>query len=300
LSLDEDGLFLGGDFALIFAETSPDGRRYRVRSPEAINPLLSKGYGAPIDIASRMPDLHRIADFMTRGEWGLAQISALHLRMAELPDDRAVQRLLKADKLERFNPNHKPPGPGGGQFTSGSEGGGADENPTGNTNPPAGNPKVPQLSYRTTSGAPNTPYWGTEFLLSRPSPKGGYIVQKIETTYEFGPGFKMVDEPFWEAFRVYPGATKTRYVGTGNVGGGDDWWGGEIGPGEGQSHGVQIDIGTARFYEGLTERQLIRRGFRKGKVGPIGGNVLMNTDVDPKLPDNNASNAIVRESRNHF
>jgi hypothetical protein len=51
---------------------------------------------------------------MTAGEWGLAQITALQMGLPELADDEAEERLLKADRLVRFNPNHYPPGPRGG------------------------------------------------------------------------------------------------------------------------------------------------------------------------------------------
>ncbi len=122
LSCDADGVHLGGDCALV-AREEVDGRTdYRVREISAINKTLSTGYGVEVDISCHLPTLERVARLMTDGQLGLAQITVLQMGLPDLPDDDAVERLLKADALLRFNPNHKPAGPGGGQFTSAPDG----------------------------------------------------------------------------------------------------------------------------------------------------------------------------------
>ena len=55
---------------------------------------------------------------MNDGQWDLARISALHLRLPDLPPE---------DAARKFNPNHLPAGPGGGQFTSDADGGSAND-----------------------------------------------------------------------------------------------------------------------------------------------------------------------------
>jgi hypothetical protein len=308
LSCDQAGVFFGGDCALVEALAVKGRTVYRVRAIGEINKALSVGFGAEVDLSRHLPTLERVADLMTEGCWGLAQITALQMRMPELADDDAVERLLKADDLLRFNPYHKPPGLEGGQFTSaGDVGGGADQSGGGGQaahGTAAG--AVPQLSYRTTSGGPDTPFWGIKFELSSPTTKGGYIIQQIEGRYEIDPpGSKLMvaDRTYWDAFQVNPGSTHTIYFekpnadGAKPIGGGDDVWMGQVG--QENSHGVQIDIGTARFYEGLTAADLTRLGFAVGNV-PGQGLTLQNTYNDPRLPTANASNAIVRISRNRF
>jgi len=306
LSCDPAGVYFGGDCALITPQDVNGRTVYRVRAVKEINKALSAGFGAEVDITRRLPALRRIAELMTEGRWGLAQITALQMRLPELADDEAVERLLKAEDLMRFNPNHKPAGPGGGQFTT-AGGSGGDQSVTGDRNDGAANAaSIPRLSYQTTSGAQNTPFWGTRFELSSPSAKGGYIIQQIETRYEIDPpGSKLTvaDPTYWEAFQVNPGSIHTTYFekpnadGSMPVGGGDDVWMGRVGAEN--SHGVQIDTGTARFYEGLTAADLTRLGFAVGNVRGQ-GSTLMNTYDDPKLPTTNTSNAVVRISRNRF
>ncbi len=120
LSCDEDGIFLGGDCALVAPTTDARGRRvYRLRSTAEINHVLSAIYGREIDISDRVAGLRQAAGYMTEGKWALAQVAALQLRIPDLPDDEALARLLKADALLRFNPHHYPAGSSrGGQFAS--------------------------------------------------------------------------------------------------------------------------------------------------------------------------------------
>ena len=119
LSCDETGLYFAGDCPLT-EEALVDGERvYRHRPIEDINRALSAGYGVEVDLAARKNALDRIADHLTRGEVGKAQIMALQLGLPDLAGDADVDRLLKADRLLRFNPNHDERGrfasaPGGG------------------------------------------------------------------------------------------------------------------------------------------------------------------------------------------
>lgn len=116
LSCDESGVFFGGDCPLVTPQVVEGRRSYRARPLDEINLALSAGYGVAVHFADRFPTLERLAMLMSAGKWGRAQITALQMRLPELPDDDAVERLLKADRLLRFNPSHYPAGPRGGQF----------------------------------------------------------------------------------------------------------------------------------------------------------------------------------------
>jgi len=106
LSCDDAGLRFGGDFALIEAAEGPFGRGFRRRPVDQINRVLSAGYGAPVDLTAREPVLDQIADCLTKGDLSRAQLLALQLRLPDLPDEGATDKLAKAEALLRFNPNH--------------------------------------------------------------------------------------------------------------------------------------------------------------------------------------------------
>jgi len=119
LSCDDDGLRFGGEVALIEASEGPFGRVFRRRPIDQINRLLSAGYGAAVDLTARTPVLDQITDCLTKGDLSRAQMLALQLRLPDLPDEAAADRLAKAEQLLRFNPNHDELGrfasaPGGG------------------------------------------------------------------------------------------------------------------------------------------------------------------------------------------
>ena len=118
LSCDEDGIFLAGDSALVAPITDAAGRRiYRARPIAEINVALSAAFGRPVDFSDRMAGLRLAARYLTAGDWALAKIAAVQLRVPDLPNAAAVSRLRKAEELLRFNPNHRPAGtPEGGQF----------------------------------------------------------------------------------------------------------------------------------------------------------------------------------------
>lgn len=297
ISCDLDGVFLGGDCPLVTPVAVTGAHSYQLRAEAEVRDVLLAGYGEAIDIGKCIGKLRRIADLMSANRLGLAQIMAIQMRLPELTDDQAIRRVAKADRLLRFNPNHKPPGPGGGQFTSASDTTAASRQSTDAAEGRPHQKSIPQLSFRTTSGDVNMPFWAVAFQLSRPSVLGGYIVQKIETRYETTSNRARSDPPIWEAFPVNAGSDHTTILGSGTLGGGDDLWAGQVGlDGE---HGVQIDTGAARFYEGLTQDQLVQHGFTFGGAS-ISGPHIRSTTKDPKLPTNRASNIVVRVSKNEF
>lgn len=85
-----------------------------------INRVLSAGYRMEIDLAERALVLDRIAACLEAGEIGRAQLLALQLPLPDLPSDADVERLVKADEIVRFNPNHDELG----RFTFADDGGG--------------------------------------------------------------------------------------------------------------------------------------------------------------------------------
>jgi hypothetical protein len=96
LSCDEEGLCLASYCRLVTAALDREGQKfYRPRALGEINDVLSAGYGTPIDAAEFYPTIKRIAEYMTRGQWTLATLAAVHLRLPELSDQAAAQRLLK-------------------------------------------------------------------------------------------------------------------------------------------------------------------------------------------------------------
>ena len=106
LSCDESGLYLGGEYPLVTCEQANGQRVYRPRPIEDISRALSIGYGVRVDFGRHEAMLERIASHLTKGDWGLAQIIALQMRLPDLADSAALDRLMKADELLLYNPNH--------------------------------------------------------------------------------------------------------------------------------------------------------------------------------------------------
>jgi hypothetical protein len=79
-------------------------------------------------------------------------------------------------------------------------------------------PPPPKLSYRTVSGPTGDlcgKYnWVVTWQLDKPSPKGGFIVQKVEMTYRVkdcaGHRKKYEDDVYWEAWNVPKGWTTAK------------------------------------------------------------------------------------------
>ena len=130
-----------------------------------------------------------------------------------------------------------------------------------------------QLTYTTVSGGPTSQPWDINFVLSRASVQGGFVVQHITAWDISGTQSKN----FWEAWRVDAGSS----VLEGHEYGADDTWG------PGWPVGSMI-IGEARFYEG------IGLGISFSIGGAPNGGVLLGTTVDPHLPTYKATNAVTR------
>jgi RHS repeat-associated protein len=150
-----------------------------------------------------------------------------------------------------------------------------------------GNPN--SLSFVTVSGGPGQKSWRGKFVLSNPSPKGGHVVQKVETNLtETTPDGKIRIYPLptiWEGWPVLPG---------------------HIWAGRANNEGYHDDFlfknvtfpnkltttvtGTARFYEGLTDLPpTFHSGYPPGHAGS-----LKSTTIDPHLPLDNATAPLIR------
>jgi hypothetical protein len=208
LSCDEDGLFFGGECSLVAPVVQGGRKSYQVRAAGEISRALSSEYGVPFDASPYLPALRRIADQMTTGQWGLAKISALQMRLPEPATRREPQ------KLRRFNPNHYPPGPKGGQFAPRDAGGnGTTPAPTAGLRGKTPTPKVDRGKVvRAPNGRtfpdPNSP---TGLLMSpvadlTPVAEAG---RKIGRTYSLMP-----TDPGAEAY-LY--TTLNRHIGQGGI-----------------------------------------------------------------------------------
>ncbi len=131
LSCDDDvGLRVGDRIPLIEPRKGAFGRMFLRRPTEEINRSLSLAYGSPVDMAPREALLDRIALNLTKGDIAQAQILSLLLRLPDL-DEAGAERLAKAERLLRFNPDHDDQG----RFASGpgDSGGHARKTPSGRT-----------------------------------------------------------------------------------------------------------------------------------------------------------------------
>ena len=127
ISCDKEGAYFG-EYPLVAPETVEGRTCYRVRPAAEINSVLTAGFGVPFDLGPSYAALERVAKSLNEGDVGRAQVVALQIRFPELVGDEATRRLRKASRLMRFNPNHYPKGPRGGQFAPRSAGAG-DEAP---------------------------------------------------------------------------------------------------------------------------------------------------------------------------
>ncbi len=133
LTCDPDGVRLGAD-CLLVRPTDTALQPYQSRSRQDFERLLGAAYGPGLDADRLHKRLVHIAELLGEGRLPLAQICALQLGLPRL-SKVGLERLRKADALLKFNPYHRPPGPGGGQFASSDEGGGG---ATGGSSQPPG------------------------------------------------------------------------------------------------------------------------------------------------------------------
>ncbi len=127
LTCDADGVRLGADCLLIAPE--PLSRVYRARGRPELEGLLAAAYGSDLDLDRACKRLAQAAELMGAGQLGLAQINILQLTLPPLTA-AGLDRLRKADALLKFNANHRPAGPGGGEFASSDDDGGGGASPT--------------------------------------------------------------------------------------------------------------------------------------------------------------------------
>lgn len=154
LSCDEEGLCLASYHRLVTAALDREGRRfYRAQPLGEINAALSAGYGTAVNAAPLYPAITRIAEYMTRGEWTLATLAAVHLGLPELPDQTAAHRLLKTTTTA-WDPAKHPRWPAqstegeGGQFRPADGGDGSLLIPVGSHLLPGGRANLQPGRYR--------------------------------------------------------------------------------------------------------------------------------------------------------
>lgn len=108
----EEGLYFGG-VPLI----AHDGNGcYRVRRAAEIEALLAAAYATPPEPARLVAGLHRVAAHLGDGNLSLAMIAAVHLRLADVPEDR-IEHLAQAHRLLRANFNPAEPRDERGRWT---------------------------------------------------------------------------------------------------------------------------------------------------------------------------------------
>jgi hypothetical protein len=126
LACTNDGLILGRTPLI----EQRDGR-YVVRESSEIEWLLSHGYGRRLSVDRLMRGLATVASALNANDQGLARIAAVHLRVPDLPDRAARDRMEAADVLIKY---------------ARDEAGGRDWNPA--LHPRAGTPPIPAGSRR--------------------------------------------------------------------------------------------------------------------------------------------------------
>ena len=90
---DENGLLVGGVPLLERFHSGGGPEQWRSRSVFDLNRDLSKRYGLPVDITSKMGSLTAIARALDRGDLVHALIAAPHLQFPDPPDLRNLHRL---------------------------------------------------------------------------------------------------------------------------------------------------------------------------------------------------------------
>jgi hypothetical protein len=96
--LNFNGAFLGKSFALL--ERDETGR-WRPRPQDWLEPVLSAGYGFPVDLSRRMQSLETIAKALNDDDPCRAAIALVQAQFPPLPDAFAEARMIEADKLSK-------------------------------------------------------------------------------------------------------------------------------------------------------------------------------------------------------
>jgi hypothetical protein len=300
LSCSAAGLHLGETPLL---ERSEDGSQWRPRAIGDLSRELSKCYGLPVDMTSKVGGLTAVSAALNRGDIAYAQIAVLHLRMPDTPTlekltiaDETLDLarsliesgLLKIDWDEAKHPRWPDGSPdsAGGRF---APAGGADVPQPDAAADAAGEAPPPNKTARTLHIAQRPNRYGepvATFILLPASKAGGVIVQKIVSTDTVN-GVVVDQRVGWEAWPVKPGGIATDDAT-------DDTW---KAPPPDETHPsiatVRTITGEARFYEGVTEDDLVNKyGFSIGGSGFSGE--LLSTKVDPNLPTDNATPPVTR------
>jgi hypothetical protein len=101
LACTEDGLFLGRTPLI-----ERQGARFAVRARTEIKRLLSRAYEADLAVDRLLPGLATVMTAMNANDPGLARIAAVHLRIPDLPDQAARDRLGAEDTLIKSIDRH--------------------------------------------------------------------------------------------------------------------------------------------------------------------------------------------------
>ena len=119
--VNERGAFLGRGTPLL--ERDAIGR-WRPRSRNVLERIVSRGYGTTVDLEWRMECLAVVARALNKSDRSLAAIALVHASFPALPETDSWRRMAIIDPLSKFNPDWEDepriPGgnPGGGQWTS--------------------------------------------------------------------------------------------------------------------------------------------------------------------------------------
>lgn len=97
LVCNEEGLVLGRTPLI-----EPQGGRFVVRDPHDLQRLFSGAYRTDVDARPLMGGLATVAAPLNANDLLLARIAAVHLRIPDLPDDAARQRIEAEDRLIKF------------------------------------------------------------------------------------------------------------------------------------------------------------------------------------------------------
>jgi hypothetical protein len=94
LCFSKDGLFLGRTPLI-----ERQGARFAVRGRTEIECLLSRAYGSDLAVDRLLAGLATVKAALNANDPGLARIAAVHLRIPDLPDQAARDRLEAEDVL---------------------------------------------------------------------------------------------------------------------------------------------------------------------------------------------------------
>ncbi len=94
LACTEDGLFLGRTPLI-----ERQGARFAMRTQTEIERLLSRAYEADLAVDRVLPGLATVMTALNANDPGFARIAAVHLRIPDLPDQAARDRLEAEDTL---------------------------------------------------------------------------------------------------------------------------------------------------------------------------------------------------------